>query len=603
MLTDTETGTDPGGAAQKLQRLFKSPVTLTITVVNIVVFSVAEYFGNTSEVATLLQFGASERSRIWDSGEYWRFVTPMFLHIGLLHLVWNTWAGFFWSSRVEKALGWQRFLFAYLCTGVAASAVSVIGHNVVSAGASGAGAGIVGVNLVLMYRVLGSVDAFFKDAQARSDLTSIGLWLLMGFTVVSMDNHAHIGGLVTGVALGLMLTTPGIDHRRARWRMGAALASLAMLVFLASQPLPVLHATERAKKAAFAALQTGNYNEALALTEDINNSASQRDNVLHIRAFAHFYLGKPDQALADIDRVLEFDPNYMDGYRLRGEVRVAQNDFRGAVDDFTLALKASPRSAELFYGRAHAYERLEEIEKALADLDEAIKLQPAFEDAYATRGVVRYRAGDFEGALADLDRAAKIFPDRPLILVNRAILLSDMNNLADAERDVLVALKRDAKIANGQSVLCALRVRQEKFSEAEAACTGAIEQTPDDFAALVNRGYAYLETTKLELAVSDFEAALKVREDFSIFLGRGTVKLKQGDVDGALADANRTLLLSQDNADAYFLRGNVWAAKGRKGAALADYRQALAKASEDWSRKVAVEEEVAKLTGSRSSRR
>lgn len=220
----------------RIQLLLQSPATLVITLINIVVFVLAEHSGSTLETETLIRFGASTRPHIW-SGEYWRFVTPMFLHIGIIHLLWNTWAGFGWCSTVEQALGWRRFLPAYLLSGIGATAVSVIGHNVVSAGASGAGFGIVGVTLVLLYRTLGSLSALLRNGAARGQLASIGIWLLIGFTMLQMDNFAHLGGLFFGILFGLAFTPPSIGKDRPLLKAGLAVAGVVVVVLLAARPL------------------------------------------------------------------------------------------------------------------------------------------------------------------------------------------------------------------------------------------------------------------------------------------------------------------------------------------------------------------------------
>src|SRR5208283_4179562 len=99
-----------------------------ICAINVVVFFVMETHGGTMNPSNLVRFGALERSHVW-AGEYFRLVTPMFIHIGWMHLGWNTYALVGWCSPVERVLGRFRFALTYLVTGMGACAVSLLAHD------------------------------------------------------------------------------------------------------------------------------------------------------------------------------------------------------------------------------------------------------------------------------------------------------------------------------------------------------------------------------------------------------------------------------------------------------------------------------------------
>jgi len=225
----------PAGADDSIwEKIKRSPGTTALIAANIVVFTLAERAGNTQTIATLMQFGASERQAVW-SGQYWRLFSAIFLHIGITHLIWNCYALLSLCSDVERELGLRRFLFVYLFSGVVASAASVVGHDVVAAGASGAGFGMIGVLLALRYRALGTLKAFAADRGVRRTALMMGIWLLLGATVVAMDNFAHLGGLISGALLGLALT-------RGPRAVLATTAALALFVGSALVPWPFLQA-------------------------------------------------------------------------------------------------------------------------------------------------------------------------------------------------------------------------------------------------------------------------------------------------------------------------------------------------------------------------
>ncbi len=211
-------------------RVKGSPLTFAIAAINVAVFVWAESQGDTTRVPTLLRFGADERVHV-AAGEYWRLATSMFLHIGWVHLAWNTYASVGWCTVVERVLGRLRFLFVYLASGIGGACVSALAHRVTSAGASGAMFGIVGATLVLRYRQLGSLRAFTRDRFVRSNVANMAIWTAIGLTAIHMDNFAHGGGLVVGTAAALAATS-----RRGRVAWAAVLAGTSALVVLAARP-------------------------------------------------------------------------------------------------------------------------------------------------------------------------------------------------------------------------------------------------------------------------------------------------------------------------------------------------------------------------------
>jgi membrane associated rhomboid family serine protease len=173
--------------------------------VNIAVFVLMSLAGGTTNETTLMAFGVKSNAQI-DQGEIWRFVTPVFIHIGLLHLFFNSYALWIVGPQVEKLYGGARFVLLYLVTGVAGVAGSYFYHpEIVSAGASGAIFGLFGVLLVFGIRYRHSIPPFFKRAVGTGVLPVILINLIIGFTIPGIDNSAHIAGLLAGAALAAVL--------------------------------------------------------------------------------------------------------------------------------------------------------------------------------------------------------------------------------------------------------------------------------------------------------------------------------------------------------------------------------------------------------------
>jgi len=160
---------------------------------------------NNALSSVLIAFGAKDNDLILQ-GQYWRFVTPIFLHANLLHVGLNMLNLAVLGVFLERLVGHMRFLLIYVTTGI----VSIIASfyfmpQEISVGASGAIFGLVGAYsvFVLMHR-----RAFRKGGIPAL------LWLIIviagnlsiGFFVPNVDNYAHLGGLLSGCLLGWWFT-------------------------------------------------------------------------------------------------------------------------------------------------------------------------------------------------------------------------------------------------------------------------------------------------------------------------------------------------------------------------------------------------------------
>jgi rhomboid protease GluP len=135
-------------------------------------------------------------------GEWWRLLTAVFVHIGIVHLMMNMYAFVLIGTQLEPRLGSARFGFAYLLSGLASSGFSLWWHGGahLSAGASGAIFGMYGVFVPLLLTDL--VEERNRRQLRASMLFFIG-YNLLGGIAPGIDNAGHIGGLVTGLMLGL----------------------------------------------------------------------------------------------------------------------------------------------------------------------------------------------------------------------------------------------------------------------------------------------------------------------------------------------------------------------------------------------------------------
>ncbi|MBB6609829.1 rhomboid family intramembrane serine protease [Pontibacter sp. Tf4] len=178
-------------------------ITPVLLIVNVLVFACMVIAGLgfiSFESYDLYNWGGNMRPAVVTDGEWWRLLTNIFLHGGLMHLLMNIVALLFVAPLLEAMLGKYKFTFLYLLSGIMASLASIMWYSAtVSIGASGAIFGLYGFLLVLL------ITKVFHKSINKSLLISAGIFiainLAMGLTG-GIDNAAHIGGLMTGIILG-----------------------------------------------------------------------------------------------------------------------------------------------------------------------------------------------------------------------------------------------------------------------------------------------------------------------------------------------------------------------------------------------------------------
>ncbi|MBC7827777.1 MAG: rhomboid family intramembrane serine protease [Chitinophagaceae bacterium] len=176
----------------------------------------------------LLQWGANYKP-LTVNGEMWRLFTCIFEHIGIIHLAMNMYALFSVGIFLEQLLGKTRFITAYFVSGISASLISLWWHdNVVSAGASGAIFGMYGVFLALLLTNI--IEKETRKAMLSSIVIFIGYNLLFGMKA-GVDNAAHIGGLVSGMFIGLVYYFSLQQNANKLLRIGISV-SLCLLVIV-----------------------------------------------------------------------------------------------------------------------------------------------------------------------------------------------------------------------------------------------------------------------------------------------------------------------------------------------------------------------------------
>lgn len=265
-------------------------------------FFLLELNGGSTNTETLVAFGAKENSLIAD-GEWWRLLTPIVLHIGIVHLAFNTLALWSVGTAVERMYGSVRFLLIYLAAGITGSIASFVFSPYPSAGASGAIFGCLGA---LLYVALSNRKMFLRTI-GTNIIVVIMINLVFGFAVSNIDNFGHIGGLIGGffAAAALGLPKAGAWEKRV-------LSAVLLIVLAAGFLYYGLHSPSRQESAliqqASELYQEGKYEE---VTELLNGEAERKNasvDLLKILAVSDIQIGEYGQAASLLERAVKKDP-------------------------------------------------------------------------------------------------------------------------------------------------------------------------------------------------------------------------------------------------------------------------------------------------------
>jgi rhomboid protease GluP len=156
-------------------------------------------------VRELVQWGANAGA-LTLSGEWWRLLTNIFVHGGLIHIAFNMWCLWNLGQLCESLYGRWTYAAIYLICGLGASLASATLHPYIpSVGASGAIFGLAGALIAAFKLGEFSVPRSALSGTLRSLGAFVVYNLIFGFILPGVDNTAHIGGLITGLIVGALI--------------------------------------------------------------------------------------------------------------------------------------------------------------------------------------------------------------------------------------------------------------------------------------------------------------------------------------------------------------------------------------------------------------
>ena len=193
--------------------------------------------GGSTNTQVLVNFGAKFTTYI-QMGQWWRLITPVFLHIGLMHLVVNSVTVYYIGTQIENMFGHSRFLAIYFVSALTGNLASfVFLPDALSAGASTAIFGLFGAFLMLG-------ESFHHNPYirllSRQFLIFVGINLVFDLFMSGVDIYGHLGGLVGGFLMGYVVGTPQIGKINLIKRFLSGIILLVVVVLFYQMGMKII---------------------------------------------------------------------------------------------------------------------------------------------------------------------------------------------------------------------------------------------------------------------------------------------------------------------------------------------------------------------------
>ncbi|WP_431923566.1 tetratricopeptide repeat protein [Micromonospora wenchangensis] len=309
------------------------------------------------------------------------------------------------------------------------------------------------------------------------------------------------------------LETGKRDHRKARAWCNAAIAyarlapnpqdSAANLVFNRNG-LALVAMHEGKLSEALDLITTGIASMEAALGDD--KHLLHRSVLRHNRSQLLSALGRPQEALADLDTVIAIDPNYAEYHLDRGTLLRRLGRLDEALESYEQAARLSPPFPEVYYNRADVLLELGAPDEALAGFDRVLDLDPEHLDARINRAGLRQALGDTGGAWDDVRTGLARDPDNGHLLCVRGQLELETDP-EQARRTLTDAVAADPTLAAGWA---ARGVANYELGDLPAAIAdlGHALELDDDPAVRFNRALALADAGRQAEADADFQACV-----------------------------------------------------------------------------------------------
>jgi membrane associated rhomboid family serine protease/Flp pilus assembly protein TadD len=400
---------------------YRPPFTFTLIGLNVLVFAAmvatgvpVTYPNNAQYNAQLLKWGANFGPLSLD-GQPWRIFTSNYVHIGLAHLAVNMWSLWQVGRLAERIFGGWPYLLIYTACGLAGSLASLYWSPIrVSAGASGAVFGIVGALIGALYLGKLPIPKPAQQALLKNLVIVAIINLGYGASVSGIDNSAHIGGLVIGLALGSILAPQLMEpkeQRQAHERLlfiGAAVVLMAFGAYVKK-----VNGYVASLGSAGQAIHQGHLDQAISTLEGAVSRNPKNKAALSFLGNA--YLQKKDysKAEATLKRALQLDPNDASAKYNLGLTYAGMERYEEARQIFQELVTLDPKDDDAWMLLGASLDGLGREQEAIDAYQKAIAVNPNNAEAYRELGLAKMKMHQPAAALDSLEHSARLDPNNP----------------------------------------------------------------------------------------------------------------------------------------------------------------------------------------------
>lgn len=307
-------------------------------------------------------------------------------------------------------------------------------------------------------------------------------------------------------------------------------------------------------------------------------------------------------ALAHFNECLRINPFYYEAYYSRGLARENMGDKQGALTDFNIYLESKPEDKEALFSRAVGRYNFGQWAMAKEDFIALLKLPEGgetntvyFQDNISSEGqtkaltahhglkpilhnylgLIETKLQEYARAIPHYDSAIHLDPDNADYYLNRGLAYQLMRDTANALKDYDRVLKVDPTNNLAQHNLAVLNQNRDK-DRAEVLLTEAIAANPSLPYSYAERGSLRMREGNLKGALNDYNQAIKLdATEPDYWLNRGLIKEQLKDVTGALSDYSQVIRLKPDYEKAWLNHGNALVKQNKLTEAIEDYTAAI----------------------------
>ncbi len=433
-------------------------VTLSLVAANVAVY-VIMLIGGASwiepSIADLVRFGA-DFGPLTFGGQWWRLFTNMFVHIGIIHLALNMWCLWYLGGLAERVMSRKAFVFLYLASGFAGSLASELWDPVrISAGASGAVFGAAGGLVSFIYLRKAPIDMQYAKQRLKGLATFIGINLFYGLRA-GVDNAAHVGGVVAGLAIGAALPSVVSDL------LGSSSVDAATGAAVPAAPPLGAHDAAKTKFTIVVASTTA---LLVIAAFAIAHRAIPKMRAERLELIAGFESGTAD-LIPVLENRVQKNPEDFAGFALLAEEHLFADDAKAAISPFQKALSLNPRSASTHHNLAVAYLGTGDFQSAKQELAKAA--------GHGDPGAVEFMLGMAEDGLGHPDIAIQHYQKA----------LAVRPDLYEAEFSEAFAYVQSGRIEEARALyakICAERPDDTRSAAALTALNSGRVKTIADF--------------------------------------------------------------------------------------------------------------------------